>query len=300
MDFLGYIRPDGSVGVRNRILVISTAPQTDMMCLNVTNTVLNTVPVLCGVCGAEIKDYAGPLIKNPNVAGAVVLESNPEGIGEKIVSEAAEMGKPAALVDISCPGGVIEAAARATRAAMIMSREVSAQRRQLTPVLRMVLGLIYGEQSGTGDLLYHCIDIIGKNHGRVVISRPKVDKKSLIGRLPVVKQIDPEGKIDKQQGLYELKPSPYPAGTLTAMASLGVQLVVDSTGGRYSGSHTVLPVINITADKALYERFQDGIELDLSDIDSKNYRIEDFSLLIVNEIIATASGKLTKAEALKF
>lgn len=298
MEFLGYVRPDGSVGVRNKILIISTSPQTDKMCLNIAGTVLNAVPVLCGVCGGQIKDTAGPLVKNPNAAGAVVLEYGPEGDGESMVSQASEIGKPAALVDISSPGGVIEATARATRAAMLMSREASAQRRQLTPVLRLVLGLLYGEQS-TGDLLYHCIDTIVKNHGRVVIVRPGADKKSLIGRLPVVKQIDHEVKLGKQQGLYELKPSPDKAGVLTSMASQGVQLVVDSTGGRYPGWHTVLPVINITADKGCGERAQDGIELDLSGINPESYRIEDYSLLIVNEIMAAASGKLTFAEALK-
>lgn len=299
MEFLGFVRPDGSVGVRNKILIASFGVNTNMLCINVASSVINTVPVPGWPDREKYSEYLISLAESPNAAGLVVLEQSPGGAGEAVEKALLKMGKPARTINIGGSGGNIEAFARATRAAVIMAREVSTQRRQLTLVSRLVVGLIYRDDSGAGDLLYYCIEALEKNHGRILIYRDEVDKKQLIGKFPVIKKVDAAGKVGKQQGLYELKSSAGPAGALMTMASLGVQLVVDATGGQYSKSHTIMPVINITADKAHYESLKDDIDLDLSHLCFKNYKIEDYSLLIVNEIIAAASGKLTMAEALK-
>ncbi|MFZ5648154.1 MAG: UxaA family hydrolase [Bacillota bacterium] len=300
MEFLGFARPDGSVGVRNKILIASMDADINRLCLNVASSVINMVPVPGWPDKKRYADYLSTLAANPNVAGLVILDQSSEGFGEAVAKTVQDMGKPSVLINIGDSGGIIEAGARATRAAMLMAREISTQRRQPTPVSRLVVGLIYRDESGTGDLLYHSIAALEKNHGRALIYRDAAEKKTLIGKFPVIKKVDEGGKVGRQQGLYELKASAGSDGILMTMASLGVQLVVDATGGGYTKSHTIMPVINITADKDHFERLRDVIELDLSHLDFSNYKIEDYSLLIVNEIIATASGKMTKAEALKF
>lgn len=298
MEFLGYVRPDGSVGVRNKILIASTDVNINRLCINVASSVINTVPVPGWPDKERHVEYLISFAESPNTAGILVLEQSPEGAGEAVEKAVLETGKPVRIINIGDSGGVIEASARAARGAVAMAREASTQRRQPTLVSRLVVGLIYRDESGAGDLLYHCIDALEKNHGRVLICRDAVDKKQLIGKFPVIKKIDAGAKVGKQQGLYELKSSDDPAGVLMTMASMGVQMVVDATGGHYCRSHTIMPVINVTADKGHYERLKDDIDLDLTRLDFKNYKIEDYSLLVVNEIIATASGKLTMAEAL--
>jgi len=300
MEFLGFIRPDGTVGVRNTVLIISTDVSTNGICLNIASSVLNAVPVPGWPDREKYTEYLGDLAQHPNVAGAVILAQSSEGVGGHVAEKLAGLGKPVQLISLAAPGEVIEAVAHAVRAAMLMVREVSTQRRQLTLMSRLILGLIYRDQSGTGDLLVHCIDTIQENHGRVLIFKDAADKKSKINLCPVIKRVDALGKVDSQQGLYELRGSKEPGDVLMAMASLGVQLAVDATGGPFTRYHTVLPVVSITANQDHYNSYKDNIELYLSQLDLLSYKAEDYSLLLINEIIATASGKLTKSEALKF
>lgn len=300
MEFLGFIRPDGRVGVRNTVLIISTDFSTNGICINVASSVLNAVPVPGWPNKEKYTEYLSNLAQHPNVAGAVILAQSLEGIGEAVARKFTGMGKPVQLINLASSGGVIEAVAHAVREAMLMIREVSTLRRQLTLMSRLILGLIYRDQSGTGDLLVHCIDTIQENQGRVVIFKDEADKKSKINMCPVIKKIDSGDKVDSQQGLYELRGSNEPEDVLMAMASLGVQLAVDATGVPYARYHTILPVVSITASRDHYNSYKDNIELDLSQLDLTSYKAEDYSLLVTNEIIATASGKLTKSEALKF
>lgn len=300
MEFLGFIRPDGRVGVRNTVLIISTDVNTNGICLNIASSVLNAVPVPGWPNREKYTEYLSALAQHPNVAGAIVLAQSSEGVGESVAKKLTGLGKPVQIINLAASGGVIEAVAHAVRAAMMMVREVSTQRRQLTLMSRLILGLIYRDQSGTGDLLVHCIDSIQENHGRVLIFKDEADKKSKINLCPVIKKVDTGGKVDSQQGLYQLRVTDESEDVLKAMASLGVQLAVDATGGPFTRYHTVLPVVSITANQDHYNSYKDNIELDLSHLDLQSYKAEDYSLLIINEIIATASGKLTKSEALKF
>jgi altronate dehydratase large subunit len=301
MEFLGFIRPDGSVGCRNHLLVISTDPTTDRLCLKVAGAVYNAVPVVCGPAKHQLfGDYLSAMINNPNAAGAVLLEPKPQGVGEKVAGEMSLIGKPVEVVDISAAGGPVQAVARSTRAAMAIAREISTYRRQLSLFSRLTLGIIYKEDSKTADLLLPCIqDIIENSNGRIVIAREVVNKKDKVNNLHAVKKLGIDDPVGRDRGLYELEFSPEPNEIMKSMILKGVQVVLVATGSSYSANNALVPVVNITADKNYYELMEDSIELNLSNLDYKRYDTKEYRLLIISEIIATASGKLTKAEALK-
>lgn len=299
MEFLGYIRPDGSVGVRNHILLISADPSTNRLCCNAAKSVLNTVPFPAFPDKTRWVQYASAVATNPNVAGAVVIEPAAEGPGESIVKTLAQAGKPADLVTVGISGGAIEASARAVRSAMIMVREASAARRQLALISRLAVGLLYSGKTETGDLLYHCISLLVENNARILMSKSETGKQDSIGGLPVVGTLTAGGNIGRARGIYEIERLDNGFKTMTEMVLKGVQLVVVAEGSPYPGSHALLPAINITADRNYSDLLKDAVEVDLSGLDFESYKIEDYSLLVVNEIIATASGKLTKAEVLK-
>jgi len=299
VEFLGFVRPDGRVGVRNSVLIISTDLGANGICISVASSVLNLVPVPGWPDKQKYAEYLNNLVRHPNVAGAVILSQSAEGLGQDIAKKLTDIGKPARLISLAASGGSIGAMSEIMREAVQMVREVSTQRRQPTLLSRLITGLIYRDESSAGDLLVHCIDNIQENHGRVLIFKDLTEKKSRINLYPVIKKVASSGKVDSQQGLYELKCSGEPGDVLTAMTAMGVQLVIDATGGPYNRYHAILPIINITAVREHYNRFKDNIELDLSHLDLTSYKAEDYSLLVTNEIIATASGKITRSEALK-
>lgn len=299
MEFLGFARPDGSVGIRNFILIISLGPGTNRLCARVADSVLNTVAVPFWPEKDRWLEFIDALVTNPNVAGAVVVEPAAEGYGEKIVNTLAQLGKPSDLITVDRSGGVIEASSRAVRSAMLMVREASTMRRQVTLISRLIVGLIYGDKSGTGDLLYHSVNHLVEYNGRVLLSKKVADKKDRLNSLPIAKKLPAGGKIYKDRGVYEVDYRQNRHEIMLEMASKGVQLVVLAGESPCVDSHTIIPVVNIAADQDCHESLKDSVEVNLSGLDYERYRVEDYSLLVVNEIIATASGKLTKAEVLK-
>lgn len=300
MEFLGFIRPDGSVGSRNHLLLISTDPATDKLCLKVADTIYNAVPVVYGpVRHQSFAKYLLAIINSPNVAGAVLLGIQSQGLSENIAREMSLIGKPVEVIDISAAGGPVQAVARSTRAAVSIAREISTYRRQLSLLSRLTLGIIYKEDTKIADLLLPCMrDIIENNNVRIVIAREVVDKKDKINSLHVVKKLGVDDPVGKDRGLYELELLKDPNEIMRSMVLKGVQVVLAATDSLFAGSNALVPVINITTDKNCYETLEDSIELNLSGLDYKRYDANEYRLLIINEIIATASGKLTKAETL--
>ncbi|MHB8158597.1 MAG: UxaA family hydrolase [Desulfocucumaceae bacterium] len=300
MEFLSFIRPDGGFGVRNYILVISGHPATNRLAQNIAGSVLHAVAVQAWPEKEKCADFFRDLVSNPNVAGAVVVGPEPGGVGEMVAEIMRGIGKPCELVSVSAAGGAINSSAVAIRAAMSMIREASTMRRQLSLSSRLLLGLIYREQAGAGELLYHCLDQLVENNARIILSRKVTDKKDKMQKLPAVKKLSSGKKADQSRGIYEIEYSEDIGETLSAMAASGVQLVLAVGCGRCPAGHTVMPVVNVTADSDYYQSMQDMVDLSLGGLDLGSYKAEDFSLLLLSEIIATASGKLTKAEILRF
>jgi len=299
LEFLSFIRPDGGFGVRNYILVISGDPATNRLAQNIAS-MLHAVAVQAWPEKEKCADFFRDLVSNPNVAGALVVSPETGGVGEKVAETMRGIGKPCELVSVSEAGGAINSSALAIRAAMSMVREASTMHRQLSLASRLLLGVIYREQAGAGELLFHCLDQLVENNARIILSRKVTDKKDKMQNLPEVKKLPPGKKADQSRGIYEIEYSEDINETLSAMAARGVQLVLAVGCGPCPAGHTVMPVMNVTADSDYYLSMQDMVDLNLGGLDLERYKAEDFSLLLLSEIIATASGKLTKAEILRF
>jgi altronate dehydratase large subunit len=299
LEFLGFVRPDGGFGVRNYILIISGDPATNGLAGNIAGSVLHAVAVQAWPEKESCADFFKDLVTNPNVAGAVVVNTEPGGIGEMLVETMRGIGKHCELVSVSAAGGAVNASALAVRAAMTMIREASTFRRQLNLASRLLLGVIYREQAGAGELLYYCLDQLVENNARIILSRKVADKKDRMQKLLGVKKLPSGKKADQSRGIYEIDYCEDIGETLSAMAVRGVQLVLAVGCGPCPVGHTVMPVVNVTTDRDYYQFMQDMVDLNLGGLDQNRYKAEDFSLLLLNEIIATASGKLTSTEILK-
>lgn len=113
MKFMGYKRPDGSVGVRNHVLVLSS-----VVCANhVSQRIADAVPGAvafchsngCGQLGKDKEQTQRTLdgiAINSNVAAVLVVSLGCEGSSaERIVEKTKASGRPAALVRIQECGG---------------------------------------------------------------------------------------------------------------------------------------------------------------------------------------------------
>ena len=116
MGFPGFIRPDGSAGIRNHVVVMSS-----VSCANgVVNAIARELPQLKPIvhtegCGRGLKDIAittrtlAGLGKNPNVAAVLVVGLGCEFIkAPALVEQIRKSGKPAEFLIIQDEGGTVK------------------------------------------------------------------------------------------------------------------------------------------------------------------------------------------------
>ncbi|HUT52377.1 MAG TPA: UxaA family hydrolase [bacterium] len=149
---MGYKRPDGSAGVRNHVLVMST-----VSCANgVVNAVARAVPEVKAIthtegCGRGIADIrissrtlAG-LARNPNVAAVLVVGLGCEFIkAQSVADAAAAIGKPVAKLVIQDTGGSRKTAAAGIEIVKKFLAEAAAQKREECGWEKLTVGLECG------------------------------------------------------------------------------------------------------------------------------------------------------------
>src|SRR3990172_815198 len=116
MEFLGYIRPDGSVGIRNHVLVIPGGLIADKICAFVPGTkTIATAKSGGGMTSRDREAMARTLFGlglNPNVAGVILHNGSPgEGYRElqmeRLASEIRKSGKPLEILNVGAEGGTL-------------------------------------------------------------------------------------------------------------------------------------------------------------------------------------------------
>jgi len=112
MSFLGYRRPDGSVGVRNFIGVISTVSCANDVTWWISQQVKGTAPFLhqagCSQMPSDLEHTTQTLIslgRNPNLAAVLLVSLGCEGVSADRIKEGiAKSGKPVEKVVIQQAG----------------------------------------------------------------------------------------------------------------------------------------------------------------------------------------------------
>ena len=161
MDFLGYLRSDGRVGVRNHVLILPTcACSSDvarMICAAVPGTV--TFNNQNG-CGQVVKDslltlnIVSGFAANPNVSGTLVVGLGCEQMHWGLVKEAIakKTNKPVAYVGIQEEGGVVRTVEKGKKLAAGLVEEAKKAVRTPCDISNLILGTNCGGSDPTSGL----------------------------------------------------------------------------------------------------------------------------------------------------
>jgi altronate dehydratase large subunit len=130
VQFTGFERDNGRIGVRNHTVVAATVVYANAVVENVADAVDDIVPIY-NQYGRGLKEEDGRLHRatlagigrNPNVGG-IVLVGWEEGQLEAIASSIAETGKPVKTVSLMSQG-TVRATAEVTRAATKLRKETA-------------------------------------------------------------------------------------------------------------------------------------------------------------------------------
>lgn len=180
MSFLGYRRPDGSVGVRNHVAIISTVTCANEVVSRIANQVKGTVPVTHNMgCGhyafTPLRPLAG-LGKNPNVAAVLVVGLGCEVVSAKIlVEEIEKSNKPVASIVIQDLGGTIKATKQGVEIVKSMARRVSRLKREPFDLSNLTLGLECGGSDATSGIVANpavgrVADMVVKAGGKAILA----------------------------------------------------------------------------------------------------------------------------------
>lgn len=158
--FLGYERLNGSIGVRNHLLIIPSVTCSSHVVREISQKVPGTIAIEnqygCGQIGEDFQQtfrtIAG-LGTNPNVGAVLIVGLGCELLRpEKLAREIAAAGKPVELLLIQESGGTSETIAKGVKAARALLRKVKKTQPAPFPLERLILGLECGGSDATSGL----------------------------------------------------------------------------------------------------------------------------------------------------
>lgn len=371
MEFQGYRRPKGKVGVRNYVLVIPSVicslGAAEAIARNLKGATYLPNVYGCAQAGADreqTKRTIAGIGSNPNVFAVLVVGNGCENIPAKELAEAiAPSGKRVEYIEIQEVGGTKKTIARGKKIVKEMLAEAATLKREPIPVSELILGTECGGSDYTSGLasnpaLGAASDLLVQAGGTVILSETPelIGAEHLLARRARTKEIGQQvfdlvawwekEAIATGQDIRGTNPAPgniaggittleekslgciYKGGTttleevikyaypptkkglvlmdtpghdvdsVTGMIAGGAQISVFTTGRGTPTGSVIAPVIKITGNAQTYKKMKDNIDIDVSSILKGKETVKEAGRRIFEEMLAVASGKLTKAEKL--
>ena len=211
-EFYGYERPDGGVGIRNRLLVIAPIDCSYEPAKQVAAQVEGAVAVTqyhgCNADEMLVNALVGTG-RNPNVAGILLFGLGCEVLTNDILMEGLrDTGKPIESIVIQEDGGTIKSMEKGVRALQRMAQEVGEIRRETYPLSELTLAVECGGSDATSGLAANpavgvAADRLIEEGGTVIFSEPQemIGTQHMLARRAVSEKVakDIFEMIEKQE-----------------------------------------------------------------------------------------------------
>lgn len=161
MKFKGYKRSDGSVGIRNHVLILPACACASESCRVVASQVKGSVNVIINTGCSDVKDNTEMTQKiltgfacNGNVYGVVIIGLGCETVPHKELREKIERltNKPVVSFGIQEEGGTVKTIEKAVRAARKMVEKASAEQKTDCDITGLLMGIECGGSDATSGI----------------------------------------------------------------------------------------------------------------------------------------------------
>jgi len=211
-EFMGYERPNGTVGVRNRLLVIAPIDCSYEPARQVAAQVEGAVAVTQHHGCRDDEMLINTLVgtgRNPNVAGILLFGLGCEVLTNDILMEGIkDTGKPIESIVIQEEGGTIKSMEKGVRILQRMAQDVSELKPEPFPLSRLTLAVECGGSDATSGLAANpavgvAADRLIEEGGTVIFSEPQemIGTQHVLARRAVNEQVakDIYEMIEKQE-----------------------------------------------------------------------------------------------------
>lgn len=160
-EFLGFERPKGKVGIRNKIMVLSSVVCVNKVAQeiskNVENSIAITHPLGCGQFGvdfANIQRTLSGLATNPNIYGVIVVGLGCENMKSDALARIIKRSKkPVKFFDVQdVRGGTIAAIEKGTKIGEKIASEAKELKREVFDFSHLILGLECGASNSISGI----------------------------------------------------------------------------------------------------------------------------------------------------
>ena len=158
--FNGYKRKDGSVGIRNKLLIISitglTGPTSRKISSFLQGSLFVDNPYGGGVIGNDKLRQETAIIgfcKHPNIAAVLIISADPPK-GNFIKSKLKKLEKPVSLLTLDeCNHDGIKLFEKGLRAGAKLIKEISNYRREKVSLKKLIIGLECGRSDPSSGII---------------------------------------------------------------------------------------------------------------------------------------------------
>lgn len=172
-SFLGYRRPDGRVGVRNHVLVLSPTGLTSALAQRVSSLVRGTICVTSGFGRGQVADDAKlhadtltGLAAHPNIGGVLVLSAS-QDISDSFTRAIVDRGTLAVGLSLSAlREDALALVDAGVRAAARLVRQASEARREQASLSDLCIAVECGHSDASSGLI--CNPLVGRMMTQVV------------------------------------------------------------------------------------------------------------------------------------
>ena len=373
MEFMGFQRENGEIGVRNYVAVIPTVGCANEVVEAIADRVPGSKPLLhhqgCCMIQSDIEVMERTLIglgSNPNVAAVVLVGLGCESVSiDKVGDGIAETGKPVESVVIQDIGGFSKAVEKGVEAAKKGVEHAKRFKRQSFDLSNLTVGIKCGSSDATSGIVSNpavglvidrlideggtaifgeVTEMIGAEHvlarraktpevaeqilkvvheveekikslgvdirgsnptpGNIRGGLSTIEEKSLGaivkgGSKPIQGVLD-YGEKPKGKGLYIMVSPGREIEFLTGPIAGGAQLMIFTTGRGAPQGYPIAPVIKVCGNPRTSEKLPEHIDVDVSDVITRNKTLEEAAEKIFEKLVKVASGEKTKAEIIGY
>lgn len=299
-EFIGYPRADGTVGVRNHVLLLGLNQRSVNVCHKVARLVKEPPLVFSWMGDGGVLSKA---VGHPNVGASVVVGNRLDEQGaESLLSVLERSDKPQGVVDIGRLG-LARAVTKVNQTVSEIIQDASIHRRELVRFSKLLPILFPNHDNLAIEVLVGFLRLLKEEKGRCLwvekgaksqdVVHPEI-KENLAGHVEIGQApgADP--------GVYRYLGPENDNAILRTVLISGGQVVVCPPGLRLFMANTLIPRLIFSAGQEVKQLISEEIcDLDFGQEEDRKLSTEDGSLLLFSEVLAIASGKLTRDEISK-